>query len=131
MSPRPGTHRARRARSHCRGCFVVAASFVIGIVVTSGLAADAQDQKPISGRVVDKNGAGVVGVTVWAVGGSEDAPETVAETVTDIQGNFTFDKLLPPIAMKLTSGLLPGRVGYDLVARAKDARHGSNPGLFR
>jgi hypothetical protein len=95
---------------------------VIGLIVTSGSAAAAQDPKPVSGQVVDKNGAGVVGVTVWAVGGSEDAPETVAETVTDIQGKFTFAKLPPLATANSASGLLPGRVGYDLVARTKDGQ---------
>jgi hypothetical protein len=101
---------------------MVAGSLVIGIAIASERAACAQDEKPISGRIVHKNGAGVEGVTVWAVGGSEDAPETIAETVTDPQGKFTFAKLPPPADPEFTSFLTLGQVRYDVVARAMDGR---------
>ena len=40
------------------------------------------------GRVVDKAGAGVADVQVWAMGGQWNEPETVATATTDRQGRF-------------------------------------------
>ncbi len=111
-----------RSTAERGSCFFVNAIFVIGLIVTSGSAAIAQDNKPMSGQVVDRNGPGFAGVTVRAVGGSDDSLDAITESVTDIQGRFTFAKLQPPASVKSSSGLLPGRLGYDLVARAQDVQ---------
>ena len=42
----------------------------------------------LPGRVVDKSGAGVAGVQVWAIDGPGWTPETVAKATTDGQGRF-------------------------------------------
>ncbi len=42
----------------------------------------------LPGRVVDKTGAGVAGVDIWAMDGPSWTPKTVAKTTTDVQGRF-------------------------------------------
>ena len=42
----------------------------------------------LPGRVVDKSGAGVAGVELWAVDGPGWTPQTVAKTTTDARGGF-------------------------------------------
>ncbi|MGO9467334.1 MAG: carboxypeptidase regulatory-like domain-containing protein [Isosphaeraceae bacterium] len=46
----------------------------------------------LSGRVVDKAGAGVSGVKVWAIGGDWETPETVATATTDDRGRFVLPR---------------------------------------
>ena len=95
------------------------------VLLVGNLAASAREDREVNslaGRVVDTNGKGVAGATVWVVGGTENAPETVAETVTDVDGNFRLTKLPDPATGNPASKLLPRPKPYSVVGRAKDGR---------
>jgi RNA polymerase sigma factor (sigma-70 family) len=72
----------------------------------------------LSGRAVDKAGAGVPDAQSWAIGGSWDEPETAVVGATDGQGRF----LLPGARDHRIAKNAPGRLG--LFARARDGRAG-------
>ena len=71
----------------------------------------------LSGRVVDKTGAGVAGIQVWAMDGPPRAPETVARAMTDDQGRFAV-----PWPQERRSR--PGAQNFSLFARGPDGRVG-------
>jgi RNA polymerase sigma factor (sigma-70 family) len=72
-----------------------------------------------AGRVIDKSGAAVAGVQVWAVGGSWVEPVPVAKATTDPQGRY----VLPGAwAHEAAKGFGDERLG--LFARARDGRVG-------
>ncbi len=71
----------------------------------------------LPGRVVDKTGAGVAGIQVWALDGPPRAPETVARAMTDDQGRFAV-----PWPQERRSR--PGAQNFGLFARGPDGRVG-------
>ena len=71
----------------------------------------------LPGRVVDKTGAGVAGIQVWALDGPPRAPETVARAMTDDQGRFAV-----PWPQERRSR--PGAQNFSLFARGPDGRVG-------
>ncbi len=73
----------------------------------------------LPGRVVDKAGAGVADVQVWAVGGLMYEPVTVVSATTDGQGRFILPHAWDHKAAKATGD---DRLG--LFARARDGRIG-------
>ncbi len=71
----------------------------------------------LPGRVVDRNGAGVAGVEIWAMDGPGWTPETVAKTTTDGEGRF----VVPwPRARRGQ----PGAQNFALFARGRDGSIG-------
>ena len=73
----------------------------------------------LPGRVVNKAGAGVADVQVWAVGGLRYQPVTVASATTDAQGRFVLPNAWEHKAAKAT-----GDERLGLFARARDGRVG-------
>ena len=71
----------------------------------------------LRGRVVDKSGAGVAGVQLWAIDGPGRDPETVAKATTDSEGRF---------ALRWARDALGRRnaQNFGLFARARDGRIG-------
>jgi RNA polymerase sigma factor (sigma-70 family) len=89
----------------------------------SALAAGVRNPDPprpgpddLPGRVVDKSGAGMAGVQVWAIDGSGWTPDTVATATTDVLGRFVV-----PCAVHLSG---PHSQYFGLFARARDGRVG-------
>ena len=73
----------------------------------------------LPGRVVNKAGAGVADVQVWAVGGLRYQSVTVASATTDAQGRFVLPNAWEHKAAKAT-----GDERLGLFARARDGRVG-------
>jgi hypothetical protein len=97
---------------------------IVVSVMTVATTAVAQSPAPpragpdeLAGRVVDKSGAGVADVQVWAMDGPWRTPETVAKATTDAQGRFVV-----PWAGKQRRQ--PGPQDFSLFARSRDTRVG-------
>jgi hypothetical protein len=122
MIPENRTPFSRRP-SQAQGGIALTALLGIGLFLMGAWAACARREGTLAGRVVDRSGAGVAEAKVWAIGGTEDEPQTVAETTTDAQGKFVLPKLPPP-KIDVTARLRPGAYafGYDVLARAGDGR---------
>ncbi len=114
----------RGPRSHAgpaRLAIVVLALIVLAGGFPHRCAAQAES---LSGRVVDKAGAGISGAQVWAIGGRWDEPEPAAQATTDAQGRF----LMP----KAWGQGGPASLHYlSLFARAPDGRIGWQTTLWR
>jgi RNA polymerase sigma factor (sigma-70 family) len=93
----------------------------LGLTAQTGKSADPDPPKPgpddLSGRVVDKAGAGAAGVQVWLMGGRRGETETLATVTTDGQGRF----LLPRPPNRDNS---PGFQTFGLLGRARDGQVG-------
>ena len=89
----------------------------------NGPGAYAREEGVVEGRVVDRSGTGVARARVWAVAGTVDEPNTVAETTTDDQGRFVLSRLPVP-GVDESAPMRPGGrgPGYDVLARAEDGR---------
>src|SRR3954463_15202669 len=82
------TERGRRTS----GSRALLAAVGILTLLTLGGAVGVHAEEPggVSGRVVNVAGAGVGAATVWAIRGTGEEPEAIAETTTDDQGAFAF-----------------------------------------
>src|SRR4051794_286313 len=100
------------------------ALLLVGLVVLGmSRAVLAEEPRPIAGRVVDKDGAGVAGAMVWAVAekGPGGDPAVIEQTTTGPDGTFAI-RSRPPTAEEMARPR-PGRQpGFDLVARVRDGR---------
>jgi protocatechuate 3,4-dioxygenase beta subunit len=99
---------------------------LVGLVVLGTsrvVVAEDPKPKPLSGRVVDKNGAGVAGVVVWAVGekGPGGDPAVIEQTATGPDGRFSL-KSKPAAAGEMARPRPGSQPGFDIVARARDGR---------
>jgi RNA polymerase sigma factor (sigma-70 family) len=81
----------------------------------------------LAGRVVDKAGAGVADVQVWAMDGPWRTPKTVATTTTDARGRFVVPwprdrrDQRGPDEFRLFARSRDGRVGWRSPARRRRA----------
>jgi len=99
----------------------VVAAVVLGLTVLAAGIPNPDPPKPgpddLTGRVVDKAGAGVAGAQVWAIDGPWWTPETVAKATTDGEGRFVV-----PWARNRDGQR--GAQNFSLFARARDGRVG-------
>jgi hypothetical protein len=113
-----------RQRARGRTAPIVIVMLGLIILVAGPLRRCVAQSEDLSGRIVDKAGAGVSGVSVWAIGGAWESPEVVAKATTDDQGRF----LIP----RAWGSGGPASLHYlGLFARAADGRIGWQGTVWR